>query len=39
MLVNARTEALTSGLGVEEAVLCGSAYAEASADAILIHSA
>jgi phosphonopyruvate hydrolase len=38
MLVMARTEALIAGLGQEEALRRGVAYAEAGADAILIHS-
>jgi phosphonopyruvate hydrolase len=38
MLVIARTEALIAGLGLEEAVKRGSAYADAGADAVLIHS-
>jgi phosphonopyruvate hydrolase len=37
-LVVARTEALIAGLGQEEALRRGAAYAEAGADAILIHS-
>jgi phosphonopyruvate hydrolase len=37
-LVIARTEALIAGLGQEEALRRGSAYAEAGADAVLIHS-
>jgi phosphonopyruvate hydrolase len=37
-LVVARTEALIAGLGEEEALRRGVAYAEAGADAILIHS-
>ena len=37
-LVVARTEALIAGLGQEEALLRGGAYAEAGADAVLIHS-
>ena len=37
-LVIARTEALIVGLGMEEALERGSAYAEAGADAILVHS-
>ncbi len=37
-LVVARTEALIAGLGQEEALRRGSAYAEAGADAVLIHS-
>jgi phosphonopyruvate hydrolase len=38
MLVVARTEALIAGLGQDEALRRGSAYAEAGADAVLIHS-
>lgn len=38
MLVIARTEALIAGLGQEEAIRRGTAYAEAGADAVLIHS-
>ncbi|KAK5559854.1 hypothetical protein LTR46_001604 [Exophiala xenobiotica] len=38
MLVIARTEALIAGLGQEEALRRGRAYAEAGADAILVHS-
>lgn len=38
MLVVARTEALIAGLGEDEALRRGAAYAEAGADAILIHS-
>merc|ERR1711939_77597 len=38
MLVIARTEALIAGLGQEEALRRGMAYAEAGADAILVHS-
>jgi phosphonopyruvate hydrolase len=38
MLVIARTEALIAGLGQEEALRRGEAYAEAGADAVLIHS-
>lgn len=38
MLVVARTEALIAGLGLEEALRRGTAYAEAGADAVLIHS-
>ena len=38
MLVVARTEALIAGLGQEEALRRGTAYAEAGADAVLIHS-
>ncbi|MER8670842.1 isocitrate lyase/phosphoenolpyruvate mutase family protein [Mesorhizobium sp. M1156] len=37
-LVIARTEALIAGLGEEEALRRGTAYAEAGADMILIHS-
>lgn len=37
-LVIARTEALIAGLGQEEALRRGEAYAEAGADAVLIHS-
>jgi len=37
-LVVARTEALIAGLGQQEALRRGSAYAEAGADAVLIHS-
>jgi phosphoenolpyruvate phosphomutase len=37
-LVIARTEALIAGLGEEEALNRGTAYAEAGADMILIHS-
>ena len=37
-LVVARTEALIAGLGQEEALRRGEAYAEAGADAVLIHS-
>jgi len=37
-LVIARTEALIAGLGEEEALRRGAAYAEAGADALLIHS-
>ena len=36
--VIARTEALIAGLGQEEALRRGEAYAEAGADAVLIHS-
>ncbi|MEU4206097.1 isocitrate lyase/phosphoenolpyruvate mutase family protein [Streptomyces sp. NPDC026294] len=36
--VVARTEALINGLGVEEALTRAYAYAEAGADAVLIHS-
>ncbi|MDO9714110.1 phosphonopyruvate hydrolase [Paracraurococcus lichenis] len=38
MLVIARTEALIAGLGQAEALSRGAAYAEAGADAVLIHS-
>src|SRR3954451_9916485 len=38
MLVVARTEALIAGLGQDEALRRGAAYAEAGADAVLIHS-
>ena len=38
LLVIARTEALIAGLGQEEALRRGQAYAEAGADAVLIHS-
>lgn len=37
-LVIARTEALIAGLGQPEALRRGAAYAEAGADAVLIHS-
>src|SRR5262252_524719 len=37
-LVFARTEALIAGLGQAEALRRGAAYAEAGADAVLIHS-
>jgi phosphoenolpyruvate phosphomutase len=37
-LVIARTEALIAGLGMEEALLRARAYAEAGADAVLVHS-
>jgi phosphonopyruvate hydrolase len=37
-LVVARTEALIAGLGQAEALRRGAAYAEAGADAVLIHS-
>ena len=37
-LVIARTEALIAGLGQEEALRRSAAYAEAGADAVLIHS-
>jgi phosphonopyruvate hydrolase len=38
VLVIARTEALIAGLGQEEALRRGLAYADAGADAVLIHS-
>ncbi len=38
MLVVARTEALIAGLGQDEALARGAAYAEAGADAVLVHS-
>jgi phosphonopyruvate hydrolase len=38
VLVMARTEALIAGLGEAEALRRGAAYAEAGADAVLIHS-
>ena len=38
VLVVARTEALIAGHGQEEALRRGAAYAEAGADAVLIHS-
>jgi phosphonopyruvate hydrolase len=38
MVVVARTEALIAGLGEDEALRRGTAYAEAGADAVLIHS-
>ncbi|RVX71688.1 Phosphonopyruvate hydrolase [Exophiala mesophila] len=38
VLVFARTEALIAGLGREEALRRATAYAEAGADAVLIHS-
>ncbi len=38
MAVIARTEALISGLGLEEALKRANAYAQAGADALLIHS-
>ena len=38
MLVIARTEALIAGLGEDEALKRGAAYADAGADAVLIHS-
>jgi len=37
-LVMARTEALIAGLGQNEALRRGEAYAEAGADAVLVHS-
>ena len=37
-MVVARTEALIAGLGRDEALRRGAAYAEAGADAVLIHS-
>jgi phosphonopyruvate hydrolase len=37
-IVVARTEALIAGLGQEEAIRRGSAYVEAGAEAVLIHS-
>src|SRR6201998_931004 len=37
-LVVARTEALIAGLGQDQALRRGAAYAEAGADAVLIHS-
>src|SRR6201995_578037 len=37
-MVVARTEALIAGLGQEEAIRRGSAYVEAGAEAVLIHS-
>ena len=37
-LVFARSEALIAGLGQAEALRRGAAYAEAGADAVLIHS-
>ena len=37
-LVISRTEALIAGLGLAEALRRGAAYAEAGADAVLIHS-
>src|SRR3954469_22985468 len=37
-LVVARTEALIAGIGEDEALRRGGAYAEAGADAVLIHS-
>jgi phosphonopyruvate hydrolase len=38
MLVIARTEALIADLGLDEALTRGTAYAEAGADLVLIHS-
>ncbi len=38
LLVIARTEALIAGLGQDEALQRGAAYAEAGADAVLVHS-
>jgi phosphonopyruvate hydrolase len=38
LLVIARTESLIAGAGQEEALRRGAAYAEAGADAVLIHS-
>ena len=38
LVVVARTEALIAGFGEEEALRRGAAYAEAGADAVLIHS-
>ncbi len=38
VLVVARTEALIAGLGQEEALRRGAAYAEAGADAVLVHT-
>ncbi|MEJ0074906.1 MAG: phosphonopyruvate hydrolase [Alphaproteobacteria bacterium] len=38
VIVVARTEALIAGLGEDEALRRGAAYAEAGADAVLIHS-
>ncbi|KAF4466313.1 phosphoenolpyruvate phosphomutase [Fusarium albosuccineum] len=38
VLVIARTEALIAGLGEEEAIKRATAYAEAGADAVLVHS-
>jgi 2-methylisocitrate lyase-like PEP mutase family enzyme len=38
VLVIARTEALIAGLGQDEALRRGEAYAEAGADGVLIHS-
>src|SRR5260221_318337 len=38
LLVIARTEALIAGLGMDEALRRGAAYAEAGADLLLVHS-
>jgi 2-methylisocitrate lyase-like PEP mutase family enzyme len=38
VLVIARTEALIAGLGQDEALRRGEAYAEVGADGVLIHS-
>jgi phosphoenolpyruvate phosphomutase len=38
LIVAARTEALIAGLGVDEALKRGEAYAEAGADLLLVHS-
>jgi phosphonopyruvate hydrolase len=38
VLVIARTEALIADLGLEEALMRGTAYAEAGADLLLVHS-
>ncbi|MBI3403104.1 MAG: isocitrate lyase/phosphoenolpyruvate mutase family protein [Acidobacteria bacterium] len=38
LVIVARTEALIAGLGMEEALRRGRAYADAGADAVLIHS-
>ena len=38
VLVIARTEALIAGLGLDEALRRGAAYAEAGADLLLVHS-
>ncbi|HKS88592.1 MAG TPA: phosphonopyruvate hydrolase [Stellaceae bacterium] len=38
LVVIARTEALIAGLGIDEALRRGAAYAEAGADLVLIHS-
>src|SRR5690242_19277917 len=38
LVVIARTEALIAGLGLDEALARGAAYAEAGADLVLIHS-